>query len=172
LIEQECTLSEIEYKNAWQKSDPKLIEDAVSLWNAHNVMTRGIDPADRVSEICALAYFDAEPIGVATINIRRFGQVRSNIAFARCFVTPDHREKDAARWLMVRCKEYVGAWSKENQELGVRGMAVVVQSPKLVPIARDPVWENTLLGLVGFTKEGDQVRLTWFDHVKFPDGME
>ena len=55
----------------------------------------------------------------------------------------------------------------------MRGLAAVIESPDLAPLAQFPVWpvrepeqtNNAGLNLVGYTREGHQVRVAWFYHV-------
>jgi hypothetical protein len=165
-------MSEIEFRNAWKQNDQRQRDDALAIWKEHNVLPVDEKPGRRLAELCSVAYLEDEAIGVATAAIQDYKRLRSNIAFARCFVTPGNRQQDAARGLMIACKEYIQAWAKENPDEDVRGMAVVSQSPDLAPINRIPVWPNTKLALIGFNEAGHQIRVTWFDHVFLPAKME
>ena len=165
-------MADIEFRNSWKLNDERQRADALAVWEEYKILPVGAKPAKRLAELCSVAYDGDTAIGVATAAISRYKPLRSNIAFARCFVVPGHREQDAARGLMVACRKYIGEWAKENPADDVRGMAVVAQSPHLAPINRVPVWPNTQPALIGFTETGDQIRVTWFDHVIFPAKME
>lgn len=163
-------MSEITFKNVWQKEDQSIAQSVVDLWTKNKILPADVAPEERVKEICGLAYDGNEVVGVTTCTIRYMGQLRSHAAFVRCFIEPGHRAHSTGRNLTAETKIYLSDWSEANPELQVRGMAVVVQSAiiKAMPRFGVPVWNKTKLFVIGFTEDDDQVRFTWFDHIILP----
>lgn len=85
---------------------------------------------------------------------------------------PEHREKDVARWILVESKKVMSDWSLKNPDLELMGFAAVIQSSILhgSEIHRFPRWPITGMSVMSYTKDGDQVRMVWFDHAVLPKG--
>jgi hypothetical protein len=164
-------MDELDFKNAWKMGDERQRDDALAVWTEHKILPVGDKPAKRLAELVSVAYSGREPVGVATAQISFYNPVRSKLAFLRCFVVPTHRQQDVARGIIRASYRYLSDWSEQHPEEEVRGAAVVAQSPFLGPINRKPVWSETKLSLIGYTDKGQQIRLSWFDHIWFPEEM-
>jgi hypothetical protein len=157
---------------AWRRDDAAIERDAIAFWNRLGILPNHARPEARAKELAAAAYQDSRLCGVATVNLARLEQLRGRFAFLRCAVDPEHRRSYAARALTKFSRDLLEAWSAENPQERVLGLAVVVQSAQLTRRQRCPVWVNTQLNLVGHTDKGDQIRVSWFAHAVLdpPDG--
>jgi hypothetical protein len=46
-------------------------------------------------------------------------------------------------------------------------MGAVIESKELAGREKQPFWPNTRFGVVGYTAEGRQIRVSWFEHFSF-----
>ncbi|TNE57449.1 MAG: hypothetical protein EP340_08595 [Alphaproteobacteria bacterium] len=157
-------------KPAWKQFDSKMEEDALNLWRKHKILPPEVDPADRLDQLCIVAYYQDQPVAISTANIMVLKSVQQKFAFVREFVVPEFREHDLARWLIVDSKSVLSHWSQQNPKQQVMGLAVVIQSNILQhsEIHQYPRWPQTGLSVSGYTTDGDQLRMVWFDHALLP----
>lgn len=161
------------FKTAWQQDDPHAQSVAVDFWRTHNLLPAGIDPTERAGQLCVLAYDDDELVGVSTLELAHLKQLRRDFLFFRCSTAPGRRHEHIATALTEVSGRVAGTWARANLELEIAGFAAVIESPDLAPLAQFPVWpvrqpeltNNAGLNLVGYTREGHQVRVAWFYHV-------
>ena len=57
-------------------------------------------------------------------------------------------------------------WSLEAPQEKVQGVAAVIQADNFEEMKRRPKWPGSGLNLVGYTEEGQQIRVAWFDHAR------
>lgn len=154
----------MEYAWVWRKAEPKVVEQAVALWTSLGALPPGVDPFERARELCAVAYMDGEMVGVATVDVRHSPLVGAKIGFMRALVAPQARRHRVAWDLVVQAYKDLEAWAAENPDEKMMGMGVVIQSRALAEFSRQPVWPQTGLTVIGYTKTGQQIRVAWFKH--------
>jgi hypothetical protein len=67
--------------------------------------------------------------------------------------------------MRARCGRRL-AWSRDNPDEALMGMAAHIQSSDLSEKCREPVWPRTGLAVIGYAPSGDQIRLVWFKHAR------
>ena len=155
-------MGKIKYVSGWRKRDEKLERDAVALWKEHGVLPAGVTPESRAQEICCLAYDGNRLAGISTVDIQPYRPLlNKRFGFARVFIPPEFEQQELAIGLATECRRILEEWSIANPEEQLFGMAAVYQSHKL---GRYPVGKSGLT-LVGFTPEGHQLRIAWFNHL-------
>ena len=165
-------LPDLELRTAWCQQDPELQQAAVGFWTSLGILPPGVEAKDRSEELCVVAYADASVAGVSTAVVAELPHLRNRFAFMRCAVAPDRRGQHIATALTQESARVLSDWSQANPELKVAGMAIIVESPALAPLAQFPVWpardadlaEMAGLNLVGYTQAGQQIRVVWFTH--------
>ena len=103
----------------------------------------------------------AEVLAVAAPH-RREGRVASYIP-ALAEVDPDWRRSRAAFGLAIYTRHVLEQWSRDHPEERVAGLAAIIEAPELVAREKEPFWPNTRFGLVGYTANGRQIRVSWFE---------
>lgn len=167
-------MGDVNFKNVWRQDNSAFIDEVIHLWTENNILPQDVTPEERASELCALAYDGDELVGMTTGVVRYMRQLRSKAVFIRTFIDPKHRMHSAGRDLTAKSKEFLSQWSEDNPELEIRGMATIVQSKliKQMPRYGVPVWNKTKLAVVGFTRDDEQIRFTWFDHIMLPSSWD
>ncbi len=164
------TLDEVEIKTdlrpAWRRDDAAIEADALAFWARLGILPAGVDPAARAKELAAAAYEGDSMVAVSTAVIGRYEPLKANFAFYRCAVDPGHRRTLAATAITAFTRDLIEAWAQEHPDARVAGLAAIIEAPDLVARQRSPLWANTRLNLVGYTPEGRQVRVAWFDHYR------
>ena len=156
----------IEYRNVWRKDDAKVRADALDLWRSLNILPPGQED-DRLNSLCVVAYVGEELAAVSTIGINMFPAVKAKVAWFRCLVKPEYRQRSIAKELGHRCKDAMEEWSAGRPAEKVLAYGTIVESPHLTHISRMPVWPKSGLTLVGHTGKGQQIRIAWFKHAYF-----
>jgi GNAT superfamily N-acetyltransferase len=153
-------------REAWQRGDAALESDAIAFWNALRILPSDVRPQDRAQELVALAYRDDRLVGVSTAAIGQIDSLRGRFAVYRCAVHPEHRRQGVATALTIRSRAIIGQWAARHREARLLGLACVISSPELTSLLDQPCWPATGLDLVGFTPQGRQVRVAWFDEAR------
>lgn len=155
-------MGKIKYVSGWRKRDEKLEQDAIALWREQGILPAGVNPEDRAREICCLVYDGSKLAGISTVAIQPYRPLRNmRFGFARVFVSPEFEQQELAIGLATECRRVLEEWSVANPQEKLHGMAAVYQSHKL---GRYPIGKSGLT-LVGFTPEGHQIRIAWFNHL-------
>lgn len=159
---------EITYKDYWQKNDEKARKDVMELYDDQlgKNLTQDTKRA-RLKLMCVVAYHGEKAIAVSTIDVRRTENYWCRIGYFRCLVHKDYRRKGVASQLMIQCKEVISNFSKENPGLKINGIGAHLQFNLIGERSRKPFWPEVNMSLVGYIENNLQVRIAWFDHVRF-----
>ncbi len=156
------TKNEINYIDVWPDCPEKWQVASKEFWLESNALPAGAELATRLKQLCTLAVDGDRLIGVSTVFKANYQPLRCELYFFRCLVLPEYRRKSVARQLTINCRNTLEAFSTENPTASAAGMAVIVESPALSEISRRAIWPTTGLNLVGYTSQGQQVRVAWF----------
>ena len=157
---------------AWQRKDAKIEADAIALWQRLGVLPATVESEERAKELCSAAYLDGTLVGVSTVTLDMLPQLRCRFGFFRCLVDPTHRQKQIGRRLAVHSREVLCAWSKDHPEAEIAGMAAVIETKDLGGFEKEPFWPASGLTLIGYTPKGQQLRVTWFEHIRLHKGSQ
>ncbi len=151
-----------EARPAWRLNNPELERDAIAFWRRLGLLPPDIAPAARAKELLHVFYVGGQVAAVSTASIEDMPFLRARIGMMRVAVDPAHRRHLLAVKAMQAGREEIERWAKETGER-VHGVGAVVQSPQLMEWARTPKWPRSGLKLVGYTNQGHQIRVAWFD---------
>ena len=154
----------VEYVPAWRRDDRRLEADAIEMWSEMGALGSGINPQARAKELAALAYRNGRLIGITTAVLQTYESLRQRFAFMRILMRPSAAEAGVAAPLTVQFSETLRRWSKDNPQEQVAGYAALVGAGPYTPMPVLPAG----LTLVGYTDEGHQVRVFWWDHFRIP----
>lgn len=151
---------------AWRLADPRIEADAIDFWTRLAILPPGVTPEERARELAAVGYKDGRLVGIVTAVPGRLEQVRARVAMIRGAVDPEHRRSRLAFALTLGARALLEQWSKDHPEEKLAGLGAVVESPDLLARAKEPFWPTTRFGLIGYTPEGRQLRVSWFEHYR------
>jgi hypothetical protein len=157
--------SAVEVRPAWGLNDPKLESDAIAFWRRHGLLTDDVSPEARAKELCNVFYVGGTVAALSTATLDEMPSLKARLAMLRVAVDPDFRRRELAVKAMQAGIDLFERWSRESGER-VHGVGVVVQSPDLFQLSRTPKWPRTGLNLAGYTSQGHQVRVAWFEHAR------
>jgi GNAT superfamily N-acetyltransferase len=152
---------------AWRLGDPGIHADAAEFWRRLDLLPPGISPEERAKELVAVAYKDGQIVGVTTAQIGLLEQVRARTAMLRGAVDPAHRRFHVGRALLLYAWEILEAWAIAHPDEKLAGISGVVEAHELREAQRQPFGPMLGFGVIGFTPDGCQIRLAWFDHFRF-----
>lgn len=157
-------LSDIHYVPAWKRGDTRLERDALAMWRDMGVMPQGMKPEERLKELVVLAYKGERLVGITSADVRPYAPLRQRFAFMRLLMRSDAAGSGLAVPLTVQLREVLRQWSKDNPEEQLAGYGAFVSDKAYMATPVLPAG----LTLVGYTPEGHQVRVFWWDHFRTP----
>jgi hypothetical protein len=157
---------DLDMRAGWRLNDPQLESDAIGFWQRLGNLPAGVDPQARARELVGGCYKDGRLVGVATAEIVFLDVVRARFAMLRASVDPELRRSHAAATLTYHARNCLDRWSEANPHERLAGLGAVLEARELSALQREPLWPETGLALIGFTPEGKQVRISWFDHYR------
>lgn len=155
-------MTEFRFVTAWKKRDPKIEADVLAVWRAHNILPAHANVEERLKQLCVIAYAGEEVAGISSVEMAIYPPLRRVFGFFRAFTLPQFGRQDIARGLAVHCRDVLRDWSLAHPEREISGMMAIYQAQGM---GRRPVGVSGLT-LIGYTPEGYQVRLKWFDHIR------
>ncbi|MBI1260337.1 MAG: hypothetical protein GC184_01295 [Rhizobiales bacterium] len=156
---------DVDIRIAWKKADPDIMADARDLWRRLSVLPETGDVDFRADEIVVAAYVGDRLAGVATAFVRELEFLRHKFFMLRGLVSPDFRQHQLARLMLAHSYGVLKQWSMDHPEEKVMGAAGVLQSSALTAKKRPPSSPVGAFVLMGYTPTGEQIRVSWFDHV-------
>ena len=153
---------------AWRRNDPKLETDVMALWHELNILPPDAKAEERIKEIAVLAYDDDVLIGVSSLEINYFEQMRQKFAFVREFIRPEYRKNQIANALVRHTREMIESYALAHLEEAIAGLAAIFQTPHL---GRRAIGLDSGMILVGYTRKHEQVRAGWFEHFTVPENL-
>lgn len=161
-------MSAITFRTAWRKADPDLMRDAKTFWQSSRYLPKNVDPEERATELCAVAYRDEEPVGVSTATIEMVERLRCRMALYRCAVKIGLRRTPLSWTITEYSRDALERWSIENPGEKVMGLVAVMQSRELILRYPEVVAPAANLVFMGFSPAGFPIRVSWFKHATIP----
>ncbi len=166
----EAVADDITFKPAWQLHDSQITGDVKRLWAEQGIpeaLTKG-----RESEICAAAYGGDEIAAVATAEIFYFPPMRSKFFVYRCLVSPSFRKRNLSWRISEYSFKILHEWCGQNRQEKILGLMMVIETDKFAVPQRKPIRHDfgMTLNFAGYTPEGHQIRIVWFDDAELDDG--
>jgi len=163
----EVDVSNIEFKNVWRMANANAQKGARKLWHNETDGAMTKEMCDhRVDLLCFVAYDGDEVIAVSTVDIQPNQGLGCRIAYFRCIVHSDYHRKGVGSRLAVEVKKVVGEYSRENPEEKINCMGMQVFKGMLGKRGAKPFWPELNMILVGYSNDGLQARIAYFDHVE------
>lgn len=167
MIDQNAAASaDVDIRPAWRREDAELERDVVALWRRLGILPSGVSPEARAKQLCCLSYVDGQAAAVSTATIEMLPFLKSRFAMVRVAVDPAHRRKHLAQQILKSSLQLLEQWSLENPQEKVKGAGAFIQAANLDELNRLPVWPTSRLSLAGYTVDGEQVRIRWFEHAR------
>jgi hypothetical protein len=158
-----------ELRPAWRLNDTRIEADAVAFWNRLGILPGGVKPEERARELIAVAYKDGEIVGVHSATIGYLEQVRSRLAMLRSAVDPAHRRSRVSMALTLYSRALLERWARDNPEERLGGLGAIVEGRQLAERGKEPWWPQTRFILAGYTDDGRQIRISWFEDFRLAD---
>jgi hypothetical protein len=155
---------DIRYVAAWRRNDPKIERDAVAMWNEMRILPPNVRPEERAKELVTVAYAGERIVGITTASLQAYQPVRQRFAWGRILLRPEVEKTGLVVPLTIAMREELREWSVANPAERVAGFAIVLTAPGY---GAAPVIAAGL-ALAGYSAEGHQIRLYWWDHFRIP----
>lgn len=154
------------FKTGWQRQDPAIRADALEMWGRLGLLPPRANPQRRADEIVAAAYLDDELAAVGTAYMSQVTLLRRRFAVWRVSVAPAYRRHHLMFALGGYSRDILESWSREHPELNIAGMATITSFQALSETKLPAVLPGSELRLIGYTPDGNRIRVAWFDHTR------
>ena len=159
----------VEFRPAWRLHDAAIERDAIAFWQKEGLIPPNTTPQARLAELCIAGYDEnGQMITVGTAKIRDVDFLGCKLAMFRCSVASDKRRNLLASVITAHARELLEQWSLAHPEEELMGMGTVVQSRAIDGLARRAMFRASRLGFIGWTPQGEQMRVAWFEHGRVP----
>lgn len=155
--------TDVDLRAAWRLGDPALEADAIAFWERLGLLPPDVSPAARAKELVALAYRGGAVAGVMTAKVQQVDAVRARLAMIRAAVDPAQRQTHVVMALVLFARQTLADWSRDHPEEKLAGLGAVLESRELEARQRQAFWPQSKLGLAGYTADGRQFRISWFE---------
>jgi hypothetical protein len=157
---------DVELRPAWRLDDPHILSDAIAFWKRLGILPRNVTPEARAKELVLVAYQHGRIVGVVTAELGVLPQVRARMAMLRGAVDPELRRSQVGYAMLPAAPKMLETWSAEHPHerlAGIGGIGGIIESPELAAVQSQPYWPISRFGLIGFTPDGRQIRVSWFE---------
>lgn len=160
-------VSDVTFEEAWQRKEASQAAQAKAFWEAHGLLPPPLRE-QRAKELVALARAGDAVVGVSTANIDYQPPLRGRFAMFRCAVAPDAPREELSLRLAAETFRILDGWAADNPGERVLGIMTVLEGSEFGESARRPVWSDggLQLNLIGYTPQGWQIRIAWFEHAR------
>jgi hypothetical protein len=154
---------------AWRLRDAAVERDAELFWRRERLLPQVADVGERLTELCMAGYDGETLVALTTARIRYVGFLGVKLAMLRVATTAEHRRSRLATFIQAESREYLEQWSAANPDEEVMGMGTIYQ---VADTGRNPptpaYFPGAHLSFIGWTGNGEQMRVAWFDHGRVP----
>jgi len=157
---------DVEFRPAWRLADPRIEADAIAFWNRLANLPKDVKAEERAKELVLAAYQEGRIVGVVTASLGILPQVRARMAMLRGAVDRDLRRSHIGFAMLLGAPRILESWSTEHPHERLAGIGGIIESPELMAAQSQPYWPISRFGLIGFTPDGRQIRVTWFEHFR------
>lgn len=151
---------------AWQRNDSRIEADAIAMWTRLGILPPEVKPEARAKQLAAAAYSDGRIAAVATGVAEHIDFLRARFLVVRTMTVPEFRRTHAQLALALPTMKMFEEWAKANPEEKIAGLIAFVEPGAWGQAARMPRGPHFGWTLVGYTNDGKQVRVVWFDHYR------
>lgn len=152
-------------KTVWRSADAVTERDVLAFWREHNLLPADVDLAARLKDIAVVAYDGERVVGVSEGSLTYMERVRARVAMQKISVAADRRRESIAQDLATQYRKTMEEWSKAHPEEKVMAVGSIVATRHLGDAGRRPVFRNGM-ALIGYTPQGEQIRIGWFSHAQ------
>lgn len=161
--------TKFELRPAWRLKDPAIERDAELFWRKEGLLAPTADLAERLQELCLAAYDGDRLIALTTARVRYIGFLCVKLAMLRVAVASDYRKDRIGAILFAEARELLEQWSLANPAEEVLGVGTVAQVRGFAPGTRLQAFKlASRVGFIGWTANGEQMRVGWFEHATIP----
>ncbi|HWF01818.1 MAG TPA: hypothetical protein VG248_18615 [Caulobacteraceae bacterium] len=161
------------FTSVWRNPSAEVGASAKALWAATGILPAGVDPDERVAQLCVVGHLNGMLVALTSAEINEFALVRQRFAFLRIMILPRFRSFPRVLALARAAHGSLEAWAAAHPEEEVMGMATVIESRIGAAAGEAPCWPmrqdgppTSGLVLAAYNDAGDQVRISWFGHAR------
>lgn len=163
--------------SAWMANDAVQRDAVLDFWRRSNAMPEGVDPEGRLDQLVATAWLGDVLVGTSTAEIGIYSALSRKFAFYRYLVDPAYRRQNISREITRTTVSALDGWAKDNADNDVIGVAGIWEGrAEFFGRERSPIWdygaqlippvELEPFVLLGYTPEGLDIWITFFDHIR------
>ena len=156
----------ITFEEVFGKVDIKLSGEVIDIWKKYNLLSKGESGMERAQQVAIIVKNkNHEIIGISTAYSTYVKQLKNTLFVFRCMLIPEYRYPGLLTKLTVITRDYLEYIHKNHEPLCI-GLITEVQNPKLAKYRREAVYPGSGFIFIGYTKNGNQVRVYYFKGAK------
>lgn len=158
-------MSELQIEQCWEQLDEEGRAALVDFWVAENAIPSREEAQRRARQaVHLLKTTDGAIVGVTTADIVELPLVRERLYYFRCYVGEAYRQQSWATELTVRSCDLLESVTTQSDAPLAKGVFMVLQTPVLSSrLHRMPVWPRSGMRLSGYSRNGQPIRIRWFE---------
>lgn len=150
-------------RNLCEDPEPQLVEQAISLWLEHKVLTEE-QARRRAEQLLFVAVEDESDrlVGICTTYLATPSSLKLPLWHFRTFVAPEHRQNNIAFHLLHLAIDFHEARFTAGTDTRGRGLYMEIENPVIQRHRNEAVWPSSQMVFVGFNARGDHCRARYF----------
>ncbi len=152
----------------WQKVTPELAQEVAAFWAQEKALPQAGVAARRAQQVAVVcrAAQGGQIIGVSTVVKMTVPRLLNNVVYYyRHFVAAEHRQKHVGTALVQTTRDHLNQRFVSGEDRSAQGFYTVTESQILQKARRQGV--SPAGTFMGVNKNGDHLRIAWFDGAKF-----
>jgi hypothetical protein len=161
--------SNIALRTAWRRNDPAIERDAELFWRKERLLPESENIGERLKGLCLAGYDGETLVALSTARIRYVAFLGAKLWMLRVAVAAEQRRNRLATHIQTASREMLEGWSAANMAEEVMGVATIQQTSAFD--GRGPrrgYLPDSHLNFIGWTANGEMMRVAWFDHGTVP----
>jgi len=160
-------MADIECRVAWKADDPALGRDTEAVWDVLGAVYPR-ERGERLKELVAVAYDGEQAVGACTARAIEYKVLRAHVFYFRPAILPGPHHDEVLFRLLSAAKNVLQPWARAHPGERLRGILLMFESDAFDALYPEPVLRrgDVELVLTGYTDEGRQIRVLWFDDAR------
>ncbi|MEQ8302728.1 MAG: hypothetical protein RIB47_05000 [Cyclobacteriaceae bacterium] len=154
----------LSFENLWRKDLGELKKEVITMWRQHNPGFEENKAEERAGQIVYIIKNEfGQVIGVSTAFKVYIKQFRNYFYSIRLLILPEFRSQKLATTLLVKSRDFLESFYKEDNPNPPIGMITLVESDLLKNNKREAIWPASKMIYAGNSSKGHHIRIYYFD---------
>jgi hypothetical protein len=155
---------ELEYILVYGNHNEELDQEIISFWESENALNGPDDYLKRLSDVVFIVKIENKIAAVCSCQLRFVTELNGDFLYYRSFVSQNHRDINLGEKILKQTYNHFNLSPNFNQKK-IKGIYIIFESDVLNKYVRN--YSHSIGNLIGFEKNGNQIRVQYFTDAKF-----